>query len=141
MADLTITAASVVPVTTSKSVRKEGIAGGTITAGMPVYKDSSNEIQPAANTSAVLANVVGIALNGASDGQPVTYQDSGVINLGATLVVGMPYFLSAAGKISPATDVATGDFVTYLGTALTAANFEISIHASGTAAASNVDAA
>lgn len=138
MADLTITAANVASVSGGTSAKVTATAGGTITAGMPVYINASNQIVAAANTSALAADVDGIALNGASSGQPITYQTKGVINLGATLVVGTIYVLSAAGAISPVDDVTTGDFVTVLGVAQTAANLKIGICAGGVAAAADV---
>lgn len=138
MADLSITAANVVS-TGSKSQKRAGIAGATITAGMPLYViAATGKLGIAANTSAVLAEVVGIALNGASDGQPVDYQTAGTLNLGATVAVGKLYVLSAAGLISPVDDVDTADFVTYLGGGITASSFEINIHALGVAAAGAV---
>ncbi len=138
MADLSITAANVVS-TGSNSQKLKGVAGATITAGMPLYRiAATGKLGIAANTSAVLAEVVGIALNGASDGQPVNYQTAGTLNLGATVAVGKLYVLSAAGLISPVDDVATSDFVTYLGGGITASSFEISIHPLGVAAAGDV---
>lgn len=137
MADLSITAASVANLS-GKGAQANGTAGGTITAGMPLYKNASNALVAAANTSALLADVEGIALNGASTGQPVTYQTKGNINLGATLAVGKVYVLSAAGLISPVDDVVATDFVTVLGVAVTAANMKIGIVSGGVAAASDV---
>lgn len=139
MADLSITAANVAQLTGGKSARTTGIAGATITAGMPVYRiAATGKLGIAANTSAVLAEVVGIALHGASDGQPLTYQHRGTINPGATVAVGMPYFLSAAGLISPVNDATTADFMTYLGMGITASILELGIQASGVAAAGDI---
>lgn len=137
MADLSITAASVATLS-GKSTRTVGTAGGTITAGMPVYINASNAVVAAANTSALLAEAVGIALNGASSGQPVSYQTRGNINLGATIAIGKVYVLSAAGLISPVDDVVATDFVTVLGVGITASNFKIGIVVAGVAAAADV---
>lgn len=137
MADLSITAANVANLS-GRGSQTTGVAGGTITAGMPVYLNTANAVIAAANTSAVLGAAVGIALNGASSGQPVTYQTRGNINLGATLAVGKVYVLSAAGLISPVDDVTTADFVTVLGVGVTASNMKIGIVASGVAAAGDV---
>jgi hypothetical protein len=137
MADLSITAASVANLS-GKGSQTNGVAAGTITAGMPVYQNATNGIVAAANTSALLADAVGIALNAASTGQPVTYQTRGNINLGATLAIGKVYVLSAAGLISPVDDVATADFVTVLGVGVTASNMKLGIVAAGVAAAGDV---
>lgn len=137
MADLSITAANVVS-HGSKSQKVNAIAGGTITAGLAVRLDSSNQVVAAGNDSAANAEVVGIALNGASADQPVTYQTGGLIDLGATLDVGKIYVLSASGAISPVDDVAAADFVTVLGVATAANRLKIGIIASGVAAAAEV---
>lgn len=137
MADLTITAASVASLG-SASQRTTGVCGSSsITQGMPLYI-ASGTLLPAANTSVAAAAAVGIALNAASPGQYVTYQTEGDINLGATLVVGMAYHVSAAGLISPVTDATTADFNTYLGTARTAAILELQPHAAPVALAADI---
>lgn len=139
MADLTITAANVAQLTGGKGAVSHGTAGATITAGMPVYViAASGKLGIAANTSATLAEVVGIALHGASDGQPLAYQTRGRINPGATVAVGMPYFLSAAGLISPVNDATTADYMTYIGMGITASILELGIHPSGVAAAGDI---
>ena len=137
MADLTITAANVVQTAGDVS---DGTAGGTITAGMPLYKDAADlgHLKAAADTSATVSACVGIALHGASDGQPLKYARNGSINLGATLTVGMPYVVSAAGLIAPIIDGATGDFITVLGIATTASNLSLQIHVGGIALAADI---
>ena len=74
MADVVVTPANVQ--TSSRAVLNYNlIAGATITAGQPVYvdPDDNNAVKPVDNdASATAANVVGIAVNGAADGQPVT---------------------------------------------------------------------
>jgi hypothetical protein len=89
MADLSQTAANVLEGSTGQ--RRNGVAGATITAGMPLYADASDggKLKPAdADASAAAATVVGIALHAAADEQPIAYCAAGLINLGATLVVG-----------------------------------------------------
>jgi hypothetical protein len=98
MADLSVTPANVV--TVDGTVRR-GVAGGTVTAGQPV-RFSSNELIAATDASAAGAAVAGIALHGASDNQPLAYQTTGTINIGATVAVGKVYVLSTSGAISPA---------------------------------------
>lgn len=134
MADLTITASSVALVS---GITRHGTAGGTLTAGQPV-RLSSGELVAASDASAAAAAVAGIALHGASDGQPIAYQDSGVIAIGATVAVGKVYVLSTSGGIAPVDDVASSEFITVLGVGVTAANIKLGINASGVAAADAV---
>lgn len=134
MADLSITAGNVI----GSGTRLAGVAGGTVTAGMAVQKNSGNEIVAASDDSAVNAACVGIALNGASDGQPVEYQASGLINLGATVAVGKVYVVSTSGGIAPVDDIAGGEYVTVIGVGVTASSFMMGIVKSGVAAAGAV---
>lgn len=134
MADLTITAGSVVRVA---GATEQGTAGGTVTAGMSVYQKASDSkwygaIHTASATSGYGVRV-GIALNGCSANQPITVQLSGTVTIGATVTVGVPYFVGddAAGGICPLADIGSTDFTTYLGTATTAAIIDLKPHASG----------
>lgn len=135
MADLTITPANVTP--GSGAVRASGTAGATIAAGQPVYLDSTDgklklaEADAASNTQAVAA-AVGIALHGASDGQPLAYQTGGRINIGATVAVGQVYCVSpTAGGIAPVADVLAADYVTILGVGATASAIDLRLFPSG----------
>lgn len=120
-ADISITAASVVPSSAAKFITK--IAGATITAGQPVYEDTgdSNKVKLADTDSATaLARVcLGIAATGASAGQPVRIiREDPALTIGATVAIGDILILSGtAGGICPAADAATGDYVTFLGVA------------------------
>lgn len=135
MAALIQTAASVVE--GAGANKASGTAGGTLTAGMPLYEDTAdgNKLKAARANAATTAIVKGIALNNASSGQPITYQSGGEINLGATLVVGEVYCLSdlVAGQIVPYIDLGTLDYVIPLGVAKTASNFLLNVTNSGTA--------
>jgi len=121
MADLTLTATSVVRVS---GATEQGTSGATLTAGMGVYKDPSDALFKIADctTSTTTATLYGIALNGASTGQPVLVQKSGTVTIGATIVVGGTYVLSTAGKFCPIADLTTADKVTYGFYGATAAN-------------------
>lgn len=134
MADLTITTTSVVGL--GPKLRR--VAGGTITAGLAVRKDSAGDLGAASDDSAANAAVEGIALNDAADGQPVTYQQNGNIDLGATLAVGKVYVLSTSGAIAPVDDIAGSEFVTVLGVATASDNLLMGIIKSGVAAAGAV---
>ena len=120
MADITVTAANVAP---SSSTTEEGTAGGTVTAGQPVYKDSSDSYKlkaADANASAAAAAAVGIALHASLAGQPLRYAKAGPVTIGATVAVGTIYVVSAtAGGIAPHGDLATGMYTTILGVATT----------------------
>lgn len=111
MTALSVTAASVLASNAAR--RKTGVAGATITAGQALYADASasNTLKLAdANASAATANPVGIALHGASSGQPLAYvEEDPDFTPGATLTVGTVYVLDAtAGGIAPVADLTTG---------------------------------
>lgn len=132
MADLSITAASVVKGANASVVA--GTAGATITAGKTVYLDPSDSKYKLAdaNASATTAALAGVALNGASDGQPISVLTGGNLNPGATVTVGEIYVLSAtAGGIAPEADLATGHYVAVLGVGTTTSNIAVQIQISG----------
>jgi hypothetical protein len=74
MADIAITAASVLA-SSAAQIRKEYTAGATITAGQAVYLNTSNQWVlldlNAAATGNGITDLRGIALHGASSGQPL----------------------------------------------------------------------
>lgn len=123
MADLTITAGNVVAGAAAK--QEAGTAGATITAGLVVYLDTAdNRYKIADSDSATaLARVPrGIALNGASAGQPLAIARSGDVTIGATMTPGVMYYLSdEPGGIAPFADLGAGDFPVTVGLAKTAA--------------------
>jgi hypothetical protein len=135
MAVLTITAASVAK--GARTNTKNGTAGAAITQGQPVYLDAATStLFPADADVLASAAVVGIALNAASTGQPVTYQTSGPITIGATVVTGTAYYASTtAGGICLESDLASGDFATFLGFATSTTVITLDIKASGVAKA------
>lgn len=118
MADRSITASQVIP--SSNAAIQKGTAGATITAGQPLYKDAdTKELHPALNDTLIHATVVGIAANGASDGQPVQYVSRDpALQLGAAAGVAEGDLLvlsGTAGGICPLADVVTGDFLCVIG--------------------------
>lgn len=133
MVDLVITAANVKSYTgaTTKPVK----AGGTITAGQPVYKDTATGKYLASDADAASGRTPeGIALNGASLDQPLVIQLKGDIDLGVALTVGKVYVMSdTVGGIMPVEDLETGDYVTVLGVAVAANKLRMGIIASGVA--------
>lgn len=132
MVDLVITAASVLPGTDTEGAQFEaGIAGASITAGQPVYLDSTTNTYKLADnndTSAALSVVRGIALHAAATGQPLKIQTRGPITIGATVASGSVYVLSAtAGGIAPVADLATGNRCTILGVGLNGSTTRINL--------------
>ena len=134
MADLVVTATSVVKYTGAKT--GQGIAGETITAGQALYLSTTNLLMKADDTTALKAACVGIALNGGAINQPIQYVTSGGINPGAAVAVGLTYGLTdTAGGIALISERASADFMTILGIATTTSRIQVNINASGVAIA------
>lgn len=135
MADLSITAASVLAGSGART--ETGTAGATITAGQAVYLDSAdNKFKLADNNSATAAarTPVGIALNGAANGQPLTILKKGPITIGASVTAGVAYYLSdTPGGICPVADLLTGEYPCLIGMATSTSVIEVGIQASGVA--------
>jgi hypothetical protein len=134
MADLTVTPANVRPF----GEIHRGTAGGTITAGQTLRRNTSGQFVVSSDDSAVNAATAGIALNGASANQPVDYQNGGLIDMGATVAIGKVYVQSTSGGVAPVDDIAGGEFVTILGVGTAANRLKIGIVQSGVAAAGAV---
>lgn len=128
MADYSITAASVRPSSTAQI--RDGTAAATITQGAVLYMTTvSNWLDLARANSATTDNAVGIALNGASSGQPVKYvaEDSDFTHGLTSAAAGDILVLSAgaAGKIAPAGDMTSGNFVSLVGVCKSATKAKI----------------
>lgn len=135
MADITVTAASV-----KKGVNAgvaTGTGGATIIAGKLLYLDSAdNKLKLADADAAATAQVVGIALCGGGDNQPIVYQTSGTINIGGTVGVGEIYLASStAGGIAIEGDIGSAKFLSIVGVGATTANIQMKIHNTGVAIA------
>ena len=121
--DISITPANVVP--SAAAHRVEATAGATITAGQLIYLDSTDTDTSGkgkaklsdANGSAALRVVDGIAINGASAGQPLVYVTfDPALTIGGSQTVNTILVLSGtAGGLAPAADLASGWYVTVLG--------------------------
>lgn len=134
MSDIAITAANVVK--SSNAVVKHGTAGESITQGQWIYKATTGKLMKAdADAATELARTpIGVALNAASDGQPLSYQSAGEITIGGTLTAGVAYYLSnTAGGMCPVADVGTGEYVVLLGLAKSASVLDIAIKYTGVA--------
>lgn len=112
MASLTITA-SQVALNSGEVIR--GTAGATITAGASVYLDTSTNKWKLAQADGTIAEAgqsgLGIALHGASDGQPLAVAGPGcdvTLGAGAAPAASAIYIVGAtAGDIAAAADVST----------------------------------
>ena len=137
MADLTITAASVLPGTEAEGAQfEQGLAAVAITAGQLVYKDNNGLYRLADNndTSELLSVIAGVSLHGCAAGQPLRVQTAGPYTVGATVASGTVYVLSGnVGKIAPAADLVAGWRVTVVGVGAVAATgqLDLGIRATG----------
>jgi hypothetical protein len=117
MTDISVTATSVVA---SGARVQNGTAGATVTAGQVVYKEAATgkfKLADSDSTTAAVKAAYGIALNGASDGQPLAVATSGDVAFNAVLTAGSAYYLSETpGGIQPAADL-SGEDVIFLGLA------------------------
>ena len=133
MADVTVTAANVQPDGAAEILA--GTAGATITAGQSVYLDTSVSKYKLADADASATSVAaGIAVNSASDTQPIDILTEGDLTIGGTLVVGTAYYVSTtAGGVAPEADIGSGDFMCFLGIARSAAVLAVKVLSSTTA--------
>lgn len=133
MADLTITAANVVK-GSGAIVDTSRVAGETITAGQAVYLKSSDSkwYKAQSDGTSAEAEASGVALNGASAGQPVAVQTAGTITIGATVAVGAVYVVSnTAGGIAPLADLSSTNYLTVFGYGATTLTILMDINATG----------
>lgn len=132
MVDLVVTAANVLA--SGQASLETGIAGATITAGQPVYKDATtNTFKLSDSNAAGLNAVYGIALHGSLANQPLTVvKGDPSFTPGATLVAGTGYYLSETpGGIQPAADLTTGETVVLLGIATSTTKLNLNIFTPG----------
>ncbi|MBD9542945.1 hypothetical protein IB276_26215 [Ensifer sp. ENS04] len=119
MADLVLTASAIIAGSNAAVVH--GTSGETITAGKAVYQSASTKKWMLADSNSATAaarQAAGIALNGASDGQPIAVHKSGDLTVGAVLTAGQAVYLSdTAGGLCPLADVGAGEYVCLIGLA------------------------
>lgn len=136
MADLSITAANVVQYASAR-VNTSYLIGETITAGQVVYLKAADsrwwksqcDGTAAESGSGVLR---GIALNGGAAGQPAAVQEAGDIVIGATVTVGLEYYLSStAGGICPIADLSSTNYLHIVGYGVSSTVVRLLMHASG----------
>ena len=132
MADITITAANVLA--QAGAQLQSGFALGAVTAGQVVYRDAATQqFGLADNNGATATRVpVGIALNGAAAGQPLTILTFGSIAIGGTMTAGVAYYLGdTPGGICPVADLAIGETATLIGIATSTSILRVDINPSG----------
>jgi hypothetical protein len=136
MANISQTAASVA-LGSSTTPNRVVQVGEAVTQGMPLYFNTDGKwYQCDANDGVAKAVVGAIALTSAATNGyalvalPATTPGVSLVNLGATLVVGEVYAVSATkGAIAPVADITSTQFVAIIGIATTAAliDFQVSI--------------
>jgi hypothetical protein len=134
MADLSITAANVFK--GDGATTEQGLSGEAFEAGDVLYKDATtSKWMKGDNTTATKAACTGMALNtAAAANQPCVVQTGGEITLGTVLTKGLLYVVGAtAGQISPASDLGTGEFSTFVGVAESTSSLKLGFLASGVA--------
>lgn len=111
MADISITAASLIPSANATIIR--GTAGATLARGNVVYKNTSNVwVKAKADASGTYAGQ-GIALVDSASGQPtLILTKDPALAIGATVTEGVQLAVSAAnaGAIAPSTDISSGSW-------------------------------
>ena len=134
MADLSVTAANVLKGANAKT--SLGIAGATITAGIPVYIDRADNKYKIADAN-LTPDVAGIALHAAVDTEPleVDWDDDDFtpgVALSLAAATGGVFVLSAAaGKICPHSDLASGMYPVHLFVAKSATKANLKIISGG----------
>ena len=108
-------------------------AGEALTLGQPFYKNTDGKVYKADNNqTAAKAAVEGIAVHSCGMDETVRGHKKGGLDLGAALVVGTIYVLSAAGGgICPAADLAITNFTSIIGVATATDLLEVNIFNSG----------
>lgn len=128
MADVTVTAVTL----GSKTTRKlDTQFGETVAVGELVYKDGSTGKykRTDADLSILAAATIGICIVGGALDDWGLIALEGLIGLtGSSLVIGDAYYASPqAGNIMPMIDLATGDWASFLGIAMTTTQLDLSI--------------
>ena len=112
MADISITSANVVPA--SNAQLANGTSGVAITAGQVVALDTTTGTIKLVDVNSATAwqrIPIGVAVNSAAAGQPITYQTGGDITVGGAITAGAAYFASGTpGGLRPQADNTTGDY-------------------------------
>jgi hypothetical protein len=120
---------------TSNTQFAKVVYGATISAGQPVYLDTSDSKYKLAdaNLSAAAATVRGIAMTpGVDTGYGIIATSGSIVMVGVTAAIGETYYCGAtAGEINPYSDLTTGWYVTRIGTAASATQMDLAISPTG----------
>ena len=135
MADLTITAANIIPVAGYSAKTLNSAAA--ITQGQAIYETSSNTWALADADAASTATTPAVAITEATAAnQPVVGMTAGDLGFGAILTVNEIYVVAeTAGAIQPIGDLLSGDFLGIIGVATTTSNLHLHPYSSGVAKA------
>lgn len=138
MADLSFDATQLTSTVPSEAVGRGVVgAGASIGAGQPLFRASVSPygLFPSDANHGTPANraVIGLALNGAADGQPIAWTGGGDMTFAdAPLTAGTVYILSAnVGKICPIADLASGSNLVIIGVAISTSVLRLSINNTG----------
>lgn len=141
MADLTITAANVIPVVPTTRTGgnapfippENGVALVDVTPFQPLYYDATGPgYRPAAAISATAAAATCVSLVSSKAGQAVVVMSDGGVGLGAILTAAEEYVVSHnSGRVAPKGDLVTGDYYTRLGYASDDHTFVLDFNATG----------
>jgi hypothetical protein len=134
MAALTQTAANVGVGSVTSPVRTVQV-GEAVTQGQPGYRDETTGKYFVGDADDADKDAIAVVFltPAALDGYAVAAFPDAKVNLGATLVVGTAYYLLASGSIGLHSDISSGDYVTCLGIAETAALLLFNPQVSGVA--------
>ena len=131
-ADYSVTSTSVIA--SDDAVIRRKTAGASITAGQAVYVKADGTLGLYdANAASPAYTFAGIALNSASSGQLVLYAESdpeftpGFTVAAGAIVIGS----STAGGLCPASDLATGHYLTIVGIGIGSNKIDLSPQAAG----------
>ena len=125
MAAITPTPADVKATSGTKS---QVVLGAALTAGQMAYKDTSdeNEYKAASNAASATATGAVLLLSGGADGQPgYSIRQGDVEGMGAS--EGVVYVLGETGAVVPVADLATGDWIVFVGVGKAAGTLAVDI--------------
>lgn len=109
--------------------------GETISAGQPVYLDAADNKYKLAdnNASSATATIRGVSITPGVDlGYGLVATSGSIILVGTTAAVGETYYVGAtAGQIVPDGDLATGNYVSRIGTASSTTQIKLALETTG----------
>jgi len=121
--------------TSNTQVSGAVLYGATISAGQAVYLDAADSKYKLCdnNASAATATIKGVAMTPGVDGGYGYIATAGsIILVGTTMAVGETYYAGAtAGEIVPDADLATGNYISRIGTGASATQLDLTIKATG----------